>query len=190
MQGTNRTKLTAARKIILKDEWTSHRCDFSNKIREELACAVELNYRKPGSNVLMFLDASDLFWASYGTQVSANQFIAGLQVADMTHEPLSFLSGVFKGYELRSATVDEEGCAIVSTFRRMGVMLGCGGYISDDRNLAHIFGVTTNSPPSKTTPQSLVRWRAFLRMYSFQSNIFLERKTCGAIHCHGGHPLE
>ena len=35
----------------------------------------------------------------------------------MSHEPLAFLSGSFKGSQLRWVTVDKEGLAIVNTFQ-------------------------------------------------------------------------
>ena len=38
-----------------------------------------------------------------------------LPVEDMTHEPLAFLSGTFKGSQMRWATIDKEGFAILST---------------------------------------------------------------------------
>ena len=63
-----------------------------------------------------------------------------LQVEDMSHEPLAFLSGSFKGSHLRWATVDKEGFAIVSTFRRLEHLLWNGVHIfTDHRNLAYIF---------------------------------------------------
>ena len=42
-----------------------------------------------------------------------------LPLEDMTHEPLAFLSGTFKGSQMRWATIDKYGFAIVSTFRRL-----------------------------------------------------------------------
>ena len=55
----------------------------------------------------------------------------------MSHEPLAFLSGSFKGSQLRWVTVDKEGFAIVSTFRRLG-----GVHIfTDHRNLTYIFNL-------------------------------------------------
>ena len=42
-----------------------------------------------------------------------------LPVEDMTHEPLAFLSGTFKGSQMHWSTIDKEEFAIVSTFRRL-----------------------------------------------------------------------
>ena len=63
-----------------------------------------------------------------------------LPLEDMTHEPLAFLSGTYKGSQMRWATIDEEGFAIVSTFRRLEHFLWNGVHIfADHRNLAYIF---------------------------------------------------
>ena len=42
-----------------------------------------------------------------------------LPVENMNHEPLAFLSGTFNGSQMRWATIDKEGFAIVGTFRRL-----------------------------------------------------------------------
>ena len=63
-----------------------------------------------------FLDASDLVWGSFLTQMSPTDFASEKTVEEGHHEPLGFLSGVFKGSQPRWSTVDKEGFAIVSTF--------------------------------------------------------------------------
>ena len=70
----------------------------------------------------MFPDASDEFWGSFVTQVPQEEIDAGIAVEDMTHEPLGFLRGMFRGSQLRWATVDKEGFAIVSRLKTMRVM--------------------------------------------------------------------
>ncbi|CAM9622964.1 unnamed protein product [Sphacelaria rigidula] len=58
----------------------------------------------------------------------------------MTHKPLDFLSGNFKGSQLRWVTSDKKGLAIVSTFRHLEHLLWDGLHIfTDHRNLAYIF---------------------------------------------------
>ena len=61
----------------------------------------------------MFPDASDEHWGRYLTQVPQEELDRGVSVEDMTHEPLGFLSGTFKGSQQRWATVDKEGFAVV-----------------------------------------------------------------------------
>ena len=45
---------------------------------------------------------------------------------NMTHEPLGFVSGSFKGAQLNWPTVEEEAFAVVSTFRRLAYLLWDG----------------------------------------------------------------
>ena len=67
----------------------------------------------------MFPDDSDEHWGSFLTQVPQKELDRGVSVRDMTHEPLGFLSGAFKGSQQRWATVDKEGFAVVGTFKRL-----------------------------------------------------------------------
>ena len=58
----------------------------------------------------------------------------------MSHEPSGVLSGSFKGSQLRWATVDKEGFAIVNTFRRLEYLLWGGVRIfAGHRNLKYGF---------------------------------------------------
>ena len=65
---------------------------------------------------------------------------AAFQSTIMTHEPLGFLSGSFKGSQQWWATVDKESFAMVSTFMRLEYLLWNGVHIyTDHRYLAHNF---------------------------------------------------
>ena len=46
-----------------------------------------------------------------------------LPVEDMTHEPLAFLSGTFKRSQMRWATIDKKGFAIVRTFNAWSIFM-------------------------------------------------------------------
>ena len=87
----------------------------------------------------------------------------------MTHEPLGFLSGTFRGAQQRWATVDKEGFAIVSTFKRLEYLLWNGVQIyTDHRNLAYIFDPEACvSSVAKTTAQRLDQWKAVLGQYDY-----------------------
>ena len=75
----------------------------------------------------------------------------------MTHEPLGFLIGTFNGSQQWRATVDQEGFAMVNTFKRLQYLLWHGAHIcTDRRNLAHIFdSEACASSVAKTTAQRL-----------------------------------
>ena len=83
---------------------------------------------------------------------------------DRSHEPLAFLGGSFKGSQLRWATVDKEGFAILNIFRRLEYLLWGGVHIfTDHRNLTYF------SPPeacvtsvTKAMAQRLENWKVGL----------------------------
>ena len=101
--------------------------------------AVRLYHPRQGYRVMVFPDASDLFWGSCVTQVPSAEVDSNMPVEEMSHEPMGFLSGAFKGPQLRWPTVDKEAFAVVSTFRRLAYLLWDGAKVySDHRNLQYI----------------------------------------------------
>ena len=71
--------------------------------------AFSLSHPRDDSVVLMFPDTSDLHYGSFLTQLPAGEVNRCVLVEDMTHEPLGFLSGTFRGAQQRWATVDTGG---------------------------------------------------------------------------------
>ena len=116
---SRRTKRVASNRVIQEDAWTAERVRAWRAAQDLVAQAVPLYHPRPGCVVLMFPDASDFHWGSFFTQVPEEEFRSGVALENMSHEPLAFLSGSFKGSQLRWATVDKEGFAIVNTFRRL-----------------------------------------------------------------------
>ena len=104
----------------------------------------------------------------------------GVSVEDMTHEPLGFLSGTFKGSEQRWATVDKEGSAVVSTFKRLKYLLWNGVHIyTDHRNLPYIFyAEACVSSVAKTTAQRLDQWKAVLGQYDYTIVYIARDRKC------------
>ena len=117
----------------------------------------------------MFPDASNEHWGSFLTQVPQEELARGVPVEDMTHEPLGFLSGTFKGSQQRWATVDKESFAMVSTFKGLEYLSWNGVHIyTDHRDLAYIFDSEAGvSSVAKTTAQSLDHWKVVLGQYDY-----------------------
>ena len=80
----------------------------------------------------------------------------------MSHEAVAFMSGSFKGSQLRWVTLNKEGFAIVSTFRRLG-----GVHIfTDHRILTYIFNLEACvTSVTKAMAQRLENWKAVLGQY-------------------------
>ena len=170
LKGTSRTKRVASRRALTDGDWTPERGEAWDNSREMLMNAVDLSFRRPDDcRVLMFPDASDLFWGCCLTQVPKEELVAGLSFMDMSHEPLAFLSGVFRGSQLCWPTVDKESFAILSAFQSVPYLLWDGSNIfCDHRNLAYMFspqscGVTL----SKAASQRLAGWRACMSQFNY-----------------------
>ena len=164
-----RTKRVAMNRAIPTDAWTASVAQAWTDAQALVAQAVNLSHPREGYAVLMFPDASDEFWGSFVTQVPQEEVDAGIAVEDMTHEPLGFLSGVFRGSQLRWATVDKEGFALVSTFHRLEYLMWGGVRIyTDHRNLAYIFNPEACvSSVSKAATQRIENWKMVLSQYDY-----------------------
>ena len=176
----NRTKQVAPSRAVAPGDWTSELVAAWDQAQDMVAHAVTLHHPREGCAVLMFPDASDEHWGSFLTQVPQSEFESGVPVEDMSHEPLGFFSGTFRGSQLRWATVDNEGFAIASTFRRLEYLLWGGMHIhTDHRNLACIFNpeVCVSSVP-KTTAQRLEHWKAVLGQYDYTIQDIESERNC------------
>ena len=116
---------------------------------------------------MMFPDASEKVWGSCTTQVPTVELRGSVAIADMAYEPLGFWSRPSRGWQERWTTLDKEGFAIVSTFKRLPYPL-CGGVAihCNHRNLAYIFG-SNGAPTSKAVGQRLQGRRVFLGQFPY-----------------------
>ena len=89
--------------------WTEGRLKAWADAQDLVSHAVTLHHPRPGYHVLMFPDASECHWGGFVTQVPDAEMDQNLPVEDMTHKPMTFHSGTFKGSQMRWATIDKEG---------------------------------------------------------------------------------
>lgn len=99
-----------------------------------LSRAVTLKYPKKGRKLLMFPDASNLYWRCLLAQVLPTDFPSGKAAKTMHHEPLEFLDGLFKRAQGRWPARDKEGYFIVRGFKRGQWVLYSRATISRDRH--------------------------------------------------------
>ena len=171
LQATNWMRLSLpSRRALTDGGWTPELVDAWDNSCEMLMDAVELSFRRPDDcRVLMFPDASDRFGGCCLTQMPKEELVAGLPFMDMSHEPLAFLSGVFRGSQLCWPSVDKEFFAILSAFQRVPLLLWDGSNVfCDHRNLPYIFspqscGVTL----SKAASQRFTGWRACMSQFNY-----------------------
>ena len=149
-----RIKRVAARRAVDSINWTDEGAVAWDAVRLRMSEAVALNHLKPGFCVMIF-HASDKFWGSCITQVPTVELGGSLSSADMSREPLGFLSRPFRSSQERWETVDKESFAIVSTHKRLPYLLWGGVAIHCDHwNLGYIFGAN-GAPTCKAVAQDL-----------------------------------
>ena len=102
----------------------------------------------------MFPYASELFMGCCVTQVPREEMDSGVPVEEMSHEPLGFVTGAFRGFQLNWSIVDKEGFAIVAAIRRLEYLIWGGVKIfCDHRNLAYIFSPGLTRSPCLRSPR-------------------------------------
>ena len=139
----------------------------SHKLLED---AVQITFRKQDFCVLLFPDASALFWGGFLTQVPVEDPLSGIQVVDVAPKPLGFVSGEFKGCKLNWAVLDKKPCDILCMCHRLSIVLAMERiqYFCDHRKLAYIFNpVACTATLSKSTSQRLLNWRTLMSEFSY-----------------------
>ena len=121
--------------------------------------------------VCLFTDASNKVWGAILTQVTVEDFESGSSPTLWAHEPFGFLSGQFRGAQLRWGIPDREGYAIsISCEKFAHLLIRERGFVifTDHRNLTYIFnpsGAVSNM--AKPQADCLERWAMFLRCFSY-----------------------
>eukprot|EP00918_Siedleckia_nematoides_P001275 GHVU01003020.1.p1 GENE.GHVU01003020.1~~GHVU01003020.1.p1 ORF type:complete len:854 (-),score=104.12 GHVU01003020.1:472-2895(-) len=143
-----------------------------------IANQVQLSHPDDTKEILVCTDASDFGWGGIITMVDEQEWRGLLKeagappddgkehtahiapdvrhIADLNHQPLAFISGEFKGAQLRWSTPEHEAYAVVSTLQRYrhicyrpkGVIV-----LTDHGNLAFLL----NTAPSSKLPPIAVR---------------------------------
>ena len=91
---TRRTKRWAARRAVDTSEGADENSSMQNEVQLRVDEAVPLNHLKPGLSVVMFSSANDKVEGSCTSHVRSVEFWGSVEIADMFHEPLGFLSGI------------------------------------------------------------------------------------------------
>ena len=115
-----RTK-KAVSKVPLKDIWSDREAQSFRKLFNALRHSITLAHVDFNKSICLFTDASDWYWSSVLTQIPPVDIDEPFE--EQHHEPLSFLSGSFKGSQTRWSTAEKEAYAIVESVTRLDHML-------------------------------------------------------------------
>ena len=136
------------------------------------ACVVQntaLAYPREGWAISVWFDASDTAWGGVVCQCPPAQL--ELPPLEQVHEPLAFLSGLFKGAQLNYSVVERECLAFVMVcqkashlLRRPGGFLAC----TDHRNLQYLLSPDPTVAASRRQAAARIeRWMVYLRSFEY-----------------------
>jgi hypothetical protein len=132
--------------------------------------SMTLAFPDPDKRICVLADASDRFYAGLLTQIDEEKL--GLPMEDQDHRPLAFLSGEFKGAQLRWTVPEKEGFAIVDTVTKVDYLLLSHdkfSILSDHLNLTYIYNPLSADPTlARHIVHKLQRWALKMSVYSYR----------------------
>lgn len=156
-----RTRLSVAKVSLANTGWSAEHDMAFRACKEALQYQVTLAHVDFSKRLCVFTDASELHWSGVVTQIPLADLSSA--AAYQRHEPLDFLSGHFRGPELRWSTLEKEACAIMATVERMHWFLATDrGFdmSTDHNNLVFLFDpLAVVADLSQTTLRKVLRWR-------------------------------
>lgn len=99
----------------------------------------------PQRRLCLFTDASEEFWSGVLTQVTMNEFQSDKPPQDWNHQPISFVSGSFKGSAARWTMPEKESYAIIASVIRLAhILVVCGEFsiFTDHKNILYMMAPT------------------------------------------------
>lgn len=172
MRGKKSKKVSVANRVPIRETWTVDHDKAFEDTKVALRDIVTLAHRDPEKRMCLFTDASDDAWGAVLTQVRAEEW--DRPPKDMGHEPLAFISGMFKGSSKRWPTVEKEGFAIKASVERLDYFLrGIPGdqpfsIYTDHRNLVYIFDAEGRGAVHRHTAERLERWSIVLASFRYR----------------------
>ena len=161
--GDRRTK-RRAKKVIL--QWNDQLRTSFERMKELIRHSVMQAHPDINAEFWLFTDASDCHWGAVLVQVRKIDPSKGILEQEM--EPLYFLSGSFKGAQLRWSTAEKEGFAIVESVERLRhLLLRPKGFrlFTDHNNLRFTFGIYSSK--KLNVRARLDRWSLKLQGYRY-----------------------
>ena len=170
-------------------EWDSEKREAYRNTKKMSARSAELAHPSEDATLTLFTDASKLHWSSFLGQVV--DYRKDVKIEDQLIEPLYFLSGGFKGAQLKWSIVEKEGYAFfISVERLQHLLVRAKGFVvfTDHNNLRFIYGDTRST--QLNVRARLDRWALRLQRYRFdivhisgETNVWADIKSrWGAAH--------
>jgi RNase H-like domain found in reverse transcriptase len=131
--------------------------------------SMTLAYPDPDKRICVLTDASDRFYAGLVIQIDEEQ--PDLPMEGQDHQPLAFMSGEFKGAQLRWTVPEKEGFAIVDTETKMDYLFISHdefSILSDHFDLTHIYNPLSADVSSASYRHKLQRCALKMPVFSYR----------------------
>jgi hypothetical protein len=146
-EGKSRKTKKAAAAVSLIHLWGPEEQAAFKDLQAAIMESMTLAFPDPDKRICVLMDASDRFYAGLVTQIDEDQL--DLPMEEQDHQPLAFLSGEFKGAQLRWTLPKKEGFAIVDTVTKVDYLLLSHdefSILSDHLNLSYIYNPLSADP--------------------------------------------
>ncbi|OWY99161.1 hypothetical protein PHMEG_00029891, partial [Phytophthora megakarya] len=163
-RASKRTKRVAASVAI---ELSAIHREAFDEMKAMLSQSVILAHPKPGAQMCVLTDASDIGWSLLVTQVENWQ--PKLEVWEQAHEMLICLSGTFTGAQRNWSIIEKEAYPIVCACDKLSyLLLRPDGFklYCDHRNLIYVFA--PGQEVKKHIRGKLLRWSTKLMEYHYE----------------------
>jgi len=162
---------TQRQRILLADcGWNAAHDDAFARLNASVVQNLALCYPRHDYAMTVWFDASDLAWGAVICQCPPEELERPPLL--QSHQPLAFLSGVFKGAQQRYSTVEREALALVMVCTKAAHLLRRpGGFtaFTDHRNLIWLFSQDPSvAAARRQAADRIERWGVFLRSFDFQ----------------------
>jgi hypothetical protein len=181
VEGKSRRTKKAAGAVSLLQVWEPEVQAAFKDLQAAIMASMTLAFPDPDERICVLTDASDRFYAGLVTQIDEVQLYPPMEKQD--HQPQTFLSGEFKGAQLRWTAPGKEGFAIVDTVTKLDYLLLSHdelSILSDHLNLTYIYNpLSVDLTTARHVLHKLQRWALKMSVFSYRMEMWLESSTTG-----------
>jgi RNase H-like domain found in reverse transcriptase len=142
--------------------------------------SMTLAFPDPDKRICVLTDASDRFDAGLVTQIHEEQL--DLPTQEQDHQPLAFMSGEFKGAQLRWTVSEKEVFAIFDTVIKVDYLLLSHdefSILADLFNLTNIYNPLSADPTlARHVVHKLQRWALKMSVFSYRMEHVMGELNC------------
>jgi RNase H-like domain found in reverse transcriptase len=166
-EGKSRRTKKASAAVSLLHLWGPEEQAAFKDLQAAIMDSMTLAFPDPDKRICVLTDAPDRFYAGFVTQIDEEQL--DLPMDEQDHQLLAFVSGEFKGAQLRWTVPEMEGFAIVDTVTKMDCLLLSHdefSILSDHLNITYIYNPLSADP---TLARHVVHnWALKMSMFSYR----------------------